>query len=117
MLKALQCNPQCILIIETPAGFLENQPVYYDKFLRAFELADTRFCRCRLYNTPHRKETIILNNMACWPPSCWGLSRRMCSSSSKCQPLLGNKTRQHQGAVGGSSASLSTPFESEMALD
>ncbi len=24
MLKALRCNPQCILIIETPAGFLEN---------------------------------------------------------------------------------------------
>ena len=65
MLKALQSNPQCILIIKTPAGFFENQPVYYDKFMRAFELADTRLYRCQLYNTPHCKETIVLNNMAC----------------------------------------------------
>ena len=112
MLDALRCNPQCTPIVETPAGFLESQPVYYDKFLRAFGLADMRFCRCKLYNTPHRKETIIPNNVTCWPPNGWGLSRRMCSSSSSCQPLVGNKTREHQSAVGGSNAALSPPNSS-----
>ena len=117
MLKALRCNPQCILIIETPAGFLENQPVYYDKFLGAFELTDTRVCRCKLYNTPYRKETIILNNMTHWPPNGWHQSRRICTASSPCVPLAQNKTRRHQNIVCGTTASLSAKFESEMALD
>ena len=51
-----------ILIIETPA-YYDNQPAYYDKFLWAFELTATRFYRCnQLYNTPRRKETIVINN-------------------------------------------------------
>jgi hypothetical protein len=117
MLKALRCNPQCILIIETPAGFIEHQPVYYDKFLRAFELTDTRVCRCKLYKTPHRKETIILNNMTCWPPNGWDQSRRMCFAASPCDPLIRNKTGRHQNIVCGRNASLSAQFEAEMALD
>ena len=117
MFKASRCNPRCILIIETPAGFLENQPVYYDKFLLALELKDTRFCRCKLYNTPRHKETIVIHNMACWPPNDWDPSRRMCSTSSPCQPLLDNKTRKHKSVVRRNNAALSTQFESKMTID
>ena len=131
-----RCNatPSASSSSRHPPASSKNQPVYYDKFLRAFELADTRFCRCKRYNAPHRKETVILNNMTCWSPNgwglsrrmCsssswspngWGLSRRMCSSSSPCQPLFDNKTRRHQSATAGSNAALSAQFESEMAVD
>ena len=63
ILKALVCNPCCILILETPAGFIETLSVYNDKFVLSFELKATRFYRCKLYNTSHSKETIILNNI------------------------------------------------------
>lgn len=117
MLKALYANPLCILIIETPAGYIENQPVFYDKFLKAFSLQATRVCRCKLYETPHRKETIVLNNMACWPPNRMSVSSRMCSVSSPCQPLLDRKTNKHRQIACGSYAAQSAAFEQNMALD
>ena len=64
MLKAPVHSPCCILILETPTGYIERQPVYYDEFLDAFGLKPTRFCRYKLYETSHRKDTIVLNNMA-----------------------------------------------------
>ena len=76
-----------------------------------------RFCRCKLNNTPHRKETIVINDMTCCPPNEWGPSLRMCSTSYLRQPPIVNNTRKHQSAVCGGNAALSAEFESEMTLD
>ena len=65
MLKALEHNPCCIIILESPAGYIERHPANDNKLVDAFGLKQTRFCRCKLYNMPHRKETIVLSNMAC----------------------------------------------------
>ena len=95
MPKALKINLLCILIAEKPAGYIERQPVYYDKFVVALDLKPTRLCRCKLYDTPHREETIVLNNMTQWSPNNWGLPRRMCAADSPYQPLITNKTHTH----------------------
>ena len=35
--QAYICNLCCIIIRETPAGLIENQPVYYENFVGVFE--------------------------------------------------------------------------------
>ena len=61
--KGFEYNKLMLVVFE-PANFLQQQPVYYDKPVYAPGLEEARFCRCRLYNTSIRKETIILNNLS-----------------------------------------------------
>ena len=105
------CSPYCILIIETPVGFIEKQPAHNNEFVGMFELNPTRMCRCKPYITTHRKETIIFNNMAGWPLCTWDVSRRMCSASSPCQPLWKNGTRQRSDVACWTKDALSAGFK------
>ena len=67
IVKGSEYNKLTLVVFETPATILQQRPAYYDKLVYALGLKETRFCRCRLYDTAIHKETIILNNRSMWP--------------------------------------------------
>ena len=86
IVKDIEYNKLMLAVFETPANFMQQQPVYYDKLVHALGLKETRFCRCRLYETPIHKETIILNNISMWPVNCMSHEERMCTELHRCPP-------------------------------
>jgi hypothetical protein len=118
IVKGLEYNKLMLVVFETPANFLQQQPVYYDKLRHALGLKEARFCRCRLYGTPIRKDTIILNNLAMWRVNRLSYEERMCTSRHRCAGV-GDK-RKHDiiciGAAAQASAQLETALCDDVAM-
>jgi hypothetical protein len=115
IVKGLEYNKLMLVVFETPANFLQQQPVYYDKLVHALGLKEARFCRCRLYDTPIRKETIILNNLAMWPVNRMSYEERMCTGLHLCA-RAGDK-RKHDTICIGPAAQASAHLESALCED
>ena len=79
IVKGLEYNKLMLVVFESPAKFVQQQPVYHDKLVHAPGLKETRFCRCRLCGTSIRKDTIILNNLSMWTTNRMSHEERMCT--------------------------------------
>ena len=115
IVKGLEYNKLMLVVFETPANFLQQQPVYYDKLVHALGLKEARFCRCRLYDTLIRKETIILNNLSMWPVNRMSYQERMCTQLHPCT-RVGDK-RKHDTICIGAAAQASAHLESALCED
>ena len=115
IVKGLEYNKLMLVVFETPANFLQQQPVYYDKLRHALGLKETRFCRCRLYDTSIRKDTIILNNLSMWRVNRMPYEERMCTVRHRCA-RVGNK-RKHDTICIGAEAQASAQLETALCDD
>ena len=104
-----------LVVIETPANFLQQQPVYYDKLVYALGLKEARFCRCRLYDTPIRRVTIILNNLSMWRVNRMSYQELVCTEKHKCA-RVGDK-RKHDTICIGAAAQASAQLETALCAD
>ena len=114
-MKGSEYNKLMLVVFETSANFLLQQPVYYDKLVYAPGLKGVRFCRCRLYGTSIRKETIILNNPSMWRVNRMSYQELICTEKHKCV-RVGDK-RKHDTIYIGAAAQASAQLETELCDD
>ena len=99
IVKGLEYNKLMLAVFETPATLLQQQPFYYDKFVHTPGLKEVPFCRCRLYETPVRKETIILTSVYMWRANRMTYEELICTQYRR-RARVGDKRKSDIICVG-----------------